>query len=128
MKNNKYGLTVTSIRKYGFKKALEVWEKYDKKCSVCGTGDRLAVHHIDHSGLSRCPNNELDNLQLICCHCHAELHLKKRWDKKQKEFGGFLRKGREKEYAKEYRIKNREKLLKQQRDYSRKRREKLSQI
>jgi 5-methylcytosine-specific restriction endonuclease McrA len=134
MKNNKYGLTVTSIQKYGFEKALAIWEKYDRKCSICGSADKLAVHHIDHSGLTDNPNNELDNLQLICGSCHAKLHANKRWERQLKEQGGYLYKGREKEwrdefektehriqYCKEYTRKyyeeNKEKLKKQFKEY-----------
>ena len=105
MKNNKYGLTVTSIQKYGFEKAVQIWERYDRKCSVCGSPDYLAVHHIDGSGNTDHRNDDIDNLQLICQSCHMSLHSSEYWAKQAEKRGGYLHKGREKEYykTKEYR-------------------------
>lgn len=126
MKNNKYGLTVTSIQKYGFKKALEVWEKYDKKCSSCGSENCLVVHHIDGSGKTENPNNSLNNLELLCVKCHGIISANQRWRQKQEEFGGYIYRGREKEYNKEY--DERPSRIQWKKEYERKRyaREKLN--
>lgn len=131
MINKKYGISAKQIEKYGFKLALEVYEKYNKKCSVCGTQNYLAIHHIDGKGsnyvkLGLKPNNSLDNLQLICRTCHNKIHLKKRWDRQLKEQGGYKFYGREKEYhqskqfkdkQKEYYQKNKEVIKERSRKY-----------
>jgi hypothetical protein len=123
---NKYGLTVTSIQKYGFEKALKVFEKYNHKCSVCGSSDYLAIHHIDGKGShykEKClePNDSLDNLQLICRRCHGSMHAKEYWAKSAENRGGYLWKGKEKEYNikkhREWREKNRKKYTEYQRKY-----------
>lgn len=53
------------------------------KCAKCGYTDiqALQVHHIDRNR----KNNNLDNLQVLCCNCHRlehyeeMLHLKKKY-------------------------------------------------
>lgn len=80
MINKKYGISASQISIYGFKLCLEVYEKYNRKCSECGSQDYLAIHHIDRSGQSDNPNNSLENLQLICRRCHSSLHSRQRWD------------------------------------------------
>lgn len=79
MTNKKYGMSANQISRYGFKLCLEVYEKYDRKCSECGSEDYLAIHHIDGRGrnyenMGKKPNNSLDNLQLMCRVCHGRLH------------------------------------------------------
>jgi hypothetical protein len=39
-------------------------------CELCGSKDRITVHHKDGNPF----NNNLDNLQVLCWHCHALLH------------------------------------------------------
>jgi len=107
MNNKTYGLTVTSIRKYGFKKALEVFDKYEHKCSVCGDDNYLAIHHIDGNGRHNeekgiPTKDDISNLQLICRKCHGSLHSKQYWAKTAEPRGGYLYKDRIKEYQKEY--------------------------
>ena len=108
MNNKTYGLTVTSIRKYGFKKALEVFDKYEHKCSVCGDDNYLAIHHVDGNGSHNeekgiPTNDDISNLQLICRKCHGSIHGKQYWSKIAELRGGYLWKDRVKEYEKEYR-------------------------
>lgn len=122
MNNKKYGLTTKSIEKYGFKLALEVFEKYGRKCSLCNGINRLAIHHIDESGNSDNPNNNIDNLQLVCNNCHGRISANKRWRQKQEEFGGYVMKGREKERDKEN--KQKPSQIKWRREYEIKRKEK----
>lgn len=58
----------TTIRKY-------IFEKYDKKCSICGWGEMnpntgtipLEIDHIDGDVY----NNHEENLRLICPNCHS---------------------------------------------------------
>jgi hypothetical protein len=96
MVNKKYGLR--QIGKYGFKLCLEVYNKFNHRCSICANENKLAIHHIDNSGQSKNPNNNIDNLQLICIKCHVSLHSKQYWAKEAEKRGGYLWKGREKEW------------------------------
>lgn len=106
MINKKYGVSAHQISKYGFKLCLEVYEKCNRKCSVCSSEERLAIHHIDgkgqhyeEKGLE--PNNDLTNLDLICIRCHGRFHRLKYCEEQAGIRGGYLKKGREKEYEKE---------------------------
>lgn len=50
-------------------------------CEICKTEfgwDYIHVHHKDHNR----SNNNLNNLQVLCTTCHANLH--KNWEKKRK--------------------------------------------
>lgn len=52
-----------------------IWERDNSMCQICGTyvsskGVIGHVHHID--GYKE--NNELDNLILLCIHCHGKIH------------------------------------------------------
>jgi len=49
------------------KLARLVYER-DKKCRRCGRMIRLEIHHI--RSVSNGGNDELDNLALLCSHCH----------------------------------------------------------
>ena len=49
-------------------------ERDGYKCRRCGATDDLAMHHIDGSGQTEHPNNELDNLETICDSCHTKHH------------------------------------------------------
>ena len=110
MINRKYGMGAGQIAKYGFKLCLEVFNKYNGKCSICGDTNYLAIHHIDGKGRNYeneglIPNNSVDNLELICRRCHCSLHSKKYWGKQAKLRGGYLWKDKEEEYKKNYRKK-----------------------
>jgi hypothetical protein len=122
----KYGLSMLQIQKYGFKLSLEVYEKYNRKCSMCENENNLQIHHKDHSGQTDNPNNGIENLQLVCLKCHSSISSKKRW-KEHFDNGGVRYTGREKEYAKEYMSKNYAKMRKRktdwQRNYNRKHRD-----
>jgi len=124
--NKEYGISANQVSKFGFKLCLEVFEKCGHKCSVCEEENKLCVHHLDGSGQTENPNNNLDNLQLLCQKCHGRLHASKRWSDKADEQGGYKRKGREKEYYREVDAKRRlsEKRKLYQREYSKKYQEK----
>lgn len=53
---------------------LKALERDQYKCTICQSHDSLVVHHIDHSGQSENPNNELSNLQTLCRSCHSKVH------------------------------------------------------
>ena len=60
-----YG-TGTGITRYREKALAE----YGPRCSICDYSayvEGLEVHHIDRNR----DNNELDNLIVLCCTCHA---------------------------------------------------------
>ena len=70
-----------TINRYGVKLALAVYEKYNNKCSICGSDYRLAIHHIDRNGRNNInkglpANNDIENLQLLCIRCHGSIHGK----------------------------------------------------
>lgn len=47
----------------------------DLRCTVCGTEERLVVHHRDGRGRTHAsPNHELANLQTMCRTCHIAHH------------------------------------------------------
>ena len=49
----------------------------DKTCQVCGSTKRLDVHHMDGNGkhLTENPNQNPNNLILLCHKCHMRLHF-----------------------------------------------------
>jgi rubredoxin len=77
--SQRYGISVTSIRKYGVKKALFIFDRDNRKCRVCGTENNLHIHHLDHTGERISPNNEPENLILVCLSCHGKYHADVRW-------------------------------------------------
>lgn len=44
------------------------------RCCRCGATKNLHVHHIDRSGNTDSPNNDLENLQTLCSPCHTLEH------------------------------------------------------
>ena len=46
----------------------------DKVCVLCGSDQKLHVHHWDNSGRSEDCNNSLDNLAVLCGDCHSAIH------------------------------------------------------
>lgn len=61
-----------NVRFGGNKK--HVLERDGYKCRECGKEKGLIVHHLDHSGSSENPNNEMDNLITLCRSCHMRHH------------------------------------------------------
>lgn len=57
-------------------KKQEVYEKFGNKCAHCGSTKTLNIHHIDNQGWwdGGTPNNNLENLLLLCGSCHQKLH------------------------------------------------------
>lgn len=51
-----------------------VLERDNYKCVLCSSTNRLAVHHIDLSGKTDNPNNDVNNLISLCASCHLMVH------------------------------------------------------
>ncbi len=50
-------------------------ERDGNRCTICGTPEKLTVHHIDRQGRGKPnPNNDLANLQTLCRKHHIEAH------------------------------------------------------
>lgn len=80
-KIEKYGLGAGTINRYGFKLALEIYDKFNRKCAYCDKVNDLTIHHLDHKGRNYYnnglkPNNEIKNLIVLCRKCHGSLHGK----------------------------------------------------
>lgn len=50
-------------------------ERDNYTCQLCGSEEKLIVHHIDETGRgSEIHNNELNNLITLCRYCHIRIH------------------------------------------------------
>lgn len=87
-----YNVSISAIAHHGLRIARQVFDKYNRKCNKCGSTERLSIHHIDGKGrhyqeFGFKPNNNLDNLELLCLKCHGMIHGKiggkLRWSKKR---------------------------------------------
>lgn len=54
----------------------KAWERDNYTCQLCGSKENIVCHHIDGSGNTDHPNNNLDNLITLCSACHSSLHHK----------------------------------------------------
>jgi len=75
----KYGLGAGTITTYGFKLAIAVYDKFNRKCYKCGEVNDLTIHHLDGNGSNLRKkglkmNNNIDNLVIICRKCHGKIH------------------------------------------------------
>jgi hypothetical protein len=73
------GWTSNDIRRNG-EMAKEIKRM---NCEYCGTEENLCVHHKDNQGRHNLnkglkPNNNINNLQILCRVCHASLHARER--------------------------------------------------
>lgn len=78
---DRYGISLSTIGIYGLKLALEVYDKFDRKCSQCGAENDLTIHHMDGKGAHNREkglevNNDIDNLKILCRRCHGSIHGK----------------------------------------------------
>jgi hypothetical protein len=49
----------------------QAFDAYPHHCNICQKKDcRLEVHHIDYDP----KNDEIENLQILCCSCHIKHH------------------------------------------------------
>ena len=81
---DKYGFSTKTMARFGLKTALEVYDKYNRKCAKCDVDYDLTIHHIDHNGRNsqdkgEYVNNDIDNLILLCRRCHGRLHSREYW-------------------------------------------------
>ncbi len=130
MIKNKYGISQRQINNYGLDLVLELYKKFNYKCILCGSADRLHIHHIDHKGRNLIekgllPNNDTENLQILCIKCHGSLHSSQRWEEEKKSGKKFSWSGRQKEWIKEYQIKNKDHIKKYMKKYRLKNKEKI---
>jgi len=114
----KYGIGYNTIRRFGLKLALFIYDRADRKCEICGSKIDLTIHHKNNKGSNlikaghpELVDNDINNLIVLCRSCHGRIHGKEGKGKKHNKGSGrkaggingtFLRKGREKEYMKEY--------------------------
>ena len=71
-----FGMSPTTVYRNG---GIEVLNKLNMICDFCGTTEDLCIHHIDNAGRANIkkglkPNNNLENLQVLCRGCHTSLH------------------------------------------------------
>ena len=76
---DKFGLGSGTIKRYGFRLSLKVYEKAKRMCETCGNRFDLTIHHKDHRGRnfvnnSLKPNNSINNLKVLCRSCHGRIH------------------------------------------------------
>lgn len=58
----------------GSLRKMNVKERDDYSCQVCGSFEDLRVHHKDKNPL----NNKMENLITLCDACHKKLHKEER--------------------------------------------------
>lgn len=120
----KYGLGYETIRRFGLKLALFVYDRANRKCEMCGNENNLTIHHKDNNGsnlvkigLKHLVNNNTDNLIVLCRKCHGSIHGKQGKGISHRKGGGrkgagengaFVRKGKEKEYNRNYYLTHKE--------------------
>jgi predicted restriction endonuclease len=51
-----------------------VTERFTHRCAVCGCKEGLHIHHRDGSARGREPNNDPDNLLVLCASHHQVVH------------------------------------------------------
>ena len=83
MKN--FLLRPNMIKRFGEKLLNDVLDKFDGKCSNCGSEENLIIHHEDGRGRNYekkglKPNNSFHNLRLLCSFCHKRYHRLKQPD------------------------------------------------
>jgi len=86
---SKWGIGFNTIRRYGLKESLAVFDRDKRKCVYCGTTHDLTIHHIDGNGhknqrLGLFVNNKLENLILLCRSCHGKIHGKDSWKNRKR--------------------------------------------
>lgn len=63
--------------RFGGNKYL-VFERDNYKCQICGSSDKLLVHHRDTNNHTKeTLNHKIDNLQALCRSCHTAIHHRK---------------------------------------------------
>lgn len=70
-----YNKKYKNDKRFGGNK-YKVLERDNNQCVDCGKDNprSLVMHHIDFSGQSENPNNDMDNLETLCRACHIRKH------------------------------------------------------
>ena len=56
----------------------QVWERDGGECQYCHAPVALPPHHIIPSGMGRKRVHRIENMILLCIHCHTKAHRDKR--------------------------------------------------
>lgn len=72
-KNPKKGTDRARRRRYDGNWQL-VLDRDGHRCQICGSTEKLTVHHWDGTGKDEEPNHDLENLMTTCTSCHGKLH------------------------------------------------------
>lgn len=80
-KYQKYGLGMGTIKRYGFKTSLFVYDRVERKCEQCNSENDLTIHHLNGKGRhyqekGEKPDNNIQNLVVWCRKCHGSFHGK----------------------------------------------------
>lgn len=53
-----------------------VLKKHGHKCTMCGSGEKLVIHHLKHyeHGTDIREIHNIDNLTVLCRRCHMKVH------------------------------------------------------
>ncbi len=83
-----YGIGIATIRRFGLRTALFVYDRAKRKCELCNDANNLTIHHKDGNGRHNeekgLPvNNDHSNLQVLCRSCHGGLHSRQYWQPKK---------------------------------------------
>jgi len=79
-KKNELGFTpyklIQEQKRFGGNR-IKALERDNYSCQICGSTEKILVHHIDRTGRgSLNHNNNLDNLITLCRRCHIKEHKK----------------------------------------------------
>lgn len=71
---NELNKKARDIKEFGGNRS-KVLERDNYQCQICGSKDKLVIHHIDKTGRgAKEHNNSLYNLITLCRKCHISLH------------------------------------------------------
>lgn len=57
-------------KRRNFKNRVQLLDKVNNQCELCGGGVNLCIHHKDFDK----SNNSPDNAQVMCKKCHIEIN------------------------------------------------------
>jgi hypothetical protein len=55
---------------------LRILDKYEWKCTECGSNKKLCVHHVERRDIKAIDYNDEKNLTVLCRKCHMSYHRK----------------------------------------------------
>lgn len=67
-------------------KRIEIYRKYDRRCTKCGKAIQLRDANVHHLTYDRVGNEEDSDLTLLCIKCHKEVHGIKTKERKKKSW------------------------------------------